>query len=176
MQNSEQCKNKKLVLVVDDEPDIRLFLELALYEAGFYTMSAGNGLGALEILERSTPDLISLDLVMPKKNGARFLYEIRKTRKWSDIPVLIVTAHAKDEMGQGYLSHILEGRMLIGYGIYLEKPITPAKYVNCVRKMLNMPVPAEKDDPVALKNKVDELLRNADMKLLKNIIKKIESE
>ncbi|MEW5947684.1 MAG: response regulator [bacterium] len=165
---------KKLILVVEDEPDIRLFFELVLREAGFEVVTAGNGIEALERLRENTPDLISLDLVMPKKSGARFFYEMRKNREWAWIPVLVVTAHARDDLGVKDITRLTDTRMLSGRGIYLEKPVTPVRYVNCVRKMLHIPIPEEKDDPVYLKSKVFEMLQKADVDVLKQIILLLE--
>ena len=59
----------KTILVVDDEADIRNFLKIALVEAGFKVVTANDGFEALEAVKAQKPDLISLDLVMPKKSG-----------------------------------------------------------------------------------------------------------
>src|SRR5210317_1383199 len=89
----------KTVLVVDDEPNVRQYLAQILLDAGFNVLQAGDGREAMEKIQESPPDFISLDLVMPRKSGHKLLYELRKDRKLSQIPVLIVTAHAQDEMG-----------------------------------------------------------------------------
>src|SRR5579872_43634 len=60
---------RKRVLVVDDEPDVRDYLQAALEDAGFLVVTAGNGLEALDAIRRQPPDLISLDLVMPHHSG-----------------------------------------------------------------------------------------------------------
>ena len=88
----------KTVLVVDDEPNVRQYLAQILLDAGFNVLQAGDGAAAMEMIRESPPDFISLDLVMPRKSGHKLLYELRKDRKLSNIPVLIVTAHAQDEM------------------------------------------------------------------------------
>jgi CheY-like chemotaxis protein len=165
----------KTILVVEDEPDIRLFFELVLREAGFAVITAGNGIEALERVSESVPDLISLDLVMPKKSGARFFYELRKNKEWSQIPVLIVTAHARDELGRRDISRLTENRVLSGPGIYLEKPVTPVRYVNCVRRKLNIPIPEKKDDPVSLKSRIFEMLQQANPETLKSILLLLEN-
>jgi CheY-like chemotaxis protein len=66
----DDIKNKT-VLIVDDEPDIRLFLKTVLEDAGFNVMTANNGKHALERIKECKPDLISLDLVMPKMGGGK---------------------------------------------------------------------------------------------------------
>ena len=64
---------KKRILVVDDEADVRNFLKAALIEAGFEVITAEDGNLALEEVKKQLPDLISLDLVMPKKSGQSFI-------------------------------------------------------------------------------------------------------
>jgi len=71
----------KTILVVDDEPDTVTFLQTTLQYAGFQVMTASNGEEALERVKEKKPDFISLDLVMPKKSGIRFLYELRKNKE-----------------------------------------------------------------------------------------------
>ena len=80
---------KKTILVVDDEADVRNFLKLALVEAGFEVITAEDGNEALEVVKKSIPDLISLDLVMPKKSGAMFHRELNKNPEWVKIPIII---------------------------------------------------------------------------------------
>ena len=79
----------RTVLVVDDEPNVRQYLAQILLDAGFNVVQAGDGAEALEIIREQPPDFISLDLVMPRKSGHKLLYELRKDRKLSQIPVLI---------------------------------------------------------------------------------------
>jgi CheY-like chemotaxis protein len=76
---------------------------------------------AMEMIRRAPTDFISLDLVMPKKSGHKLLHELRKDRQLSRIPVLIVTAHAQDELGAGDLQDIMDNRVISGPGVYLEK-------------------------------------------------------
>ncbi|HXK37390.1 MAG TPA: response regulator, partial [Candidatus Paceibacterota bacterium] len=95
MQKPEQ----KNILVVDDEPNVREYLKTILVDAGFNVITAGDGVEALEVIRKRKPDFISLDLVMPRKSGQKLLYELRHDAELSRIPVLIVTAHAQDELG-----------------------------------------------------------------------------
>jgi CheY-like chemotaxis protein len=85
------------ILVVDDEPDVVLYLRTLLEDAFFNVATAADGKKAMEIVRRNKPDFISLDLVMPHKSGIRFFYELRHNKEWAKIPVVIVTAHARDE-------------------------------------------------------------------------------
>ena len=123
----------KTILVVDDEPDVRKFLKVALVEAGFNVITAGDGFEALEMIKRKVPDLISMDLVMPKKSGVAFYRDLIRNKKWSRIPIIIVTGHARDEVGRADLSELT----VTGPGVYLEKPVDPREYVASVRKILD---------------------------------------
>jgi CheY-like chemotaxis protein len=127
-------KFNKTVLVVDDEKDVRVFLSAALEEAGFTVITADDGFSALDILKKQTPDLISLDLVMPGKSGAKLYRDIIKNRAWSKIPVLIVTGHARDDLGRSDFRELT----MSGPGVYLEKPIKPESYVAAVKQILGI--------------------------------------
>ncbi|MEW5945355.1 MAG: response regulator [bacterium] len=170
------AEEKKLILVVDDEPDVRTFFETALLDAGFDVVTAGDGEEALELVKKRAPDLVSLDLVMPKKSGVVFLHEMRRNRKWSAIPVLIVTAHARDEMGSRDLDRAMKSRSISGPGIYLEKPVTPRKYVDSIRRMLNMEVTEGEEEAAALKEKLSDQLKGADAETLKKMLDVLKGE
>jgi CheY-like chemotaxis protein len=128
----------KLVLVVDDEDDVRRYLAAILEDGGFEVQTAADGNEALKLVEARAPDLISLDLVMPQKSGTRFLYALRKNREWSKIPVLIVTGHAHDDLGKHDLNDILAGKMISGPEVYLEKPVSPDSYVRAIKRQLGV--------------------------------------
>jgi CheY-like chemotaxis protein len=130
----------KRVLVVDDEPDVRDYLKSALADAGFLVDIAVDGLEALEKVQHNPPDAISLDLVMPRHSGAKFYHALQKDKQYSRIPVLIVTGHARDELGKADF----DAMTMSGPGVYLEKPVHPDTYVAAVRRLLGM---EEKDAP-----------------------------
>lgn len=126
--------SRKRVLVVDDEEDVRDYLTTALEDAGFEVQTASDGLEALNQVRHKPPDLISLDLVMPGHSGAKFFRELQRDKTLCRIPVLIVTGHARDELGRTDF----EEMTMSGPGVYLEKPVKPATYVSAVRKLLGM--------------------------------------
>ncbi|MBL8154823.1 MAG: response regulator [Anaerolineae bacterium] len=80
------------VLVVDDEPPVREILERTLTNEGWYVRTASDGLNALEAMRQEAPQIILLDLMMPRMDGFQFLTEIRQVEAWKDIPVIVVTA------------------------------------------------------------------------------------
>jgi CheY-like chemotaxis protein len=124
----------KRILVVDDEQDVRDYLSAALKDAGFDVETAADGMQAMECVRRRAPDLISLDLVMPKHSGARFYRDLQKDKELSKIPVLIVTGHARDDLGKADFEELT----MSGPGVYLEKPVRPSSYVAAVSRMLGI--------------------------------------
>jgi CheY-like chemotaxis protein len=155
------------ILVVDDEPDVRAYLRTALEDAGFLVETASDGLEALESIRRTPPDLISLDLVMPRHSGARFYHELQKDRKLSKIPVLIVTGHARDEMGQADF----EEMTMSGPGVYLEKPVRPASYVSAVRRLLGLEnIEAPEAEPEGLRRELFQAMSGADQEALRRAL------
>jgi len=160
----------KTVLVVDDEPDVRTFFESALKDAGFNVLTAANGNEALEIMKSHTPDLISLDLVMPGRSGIKFFHELRRNKGWRGIPVLVVTAHANDEMGSSDLEQILSDSTMSGPGVYLEKPVTGSSYIKAIKTALGIKVEEDREDTVSLKEKLSEQLNKTDPETLKKML------
>jgi CheY-like chemotaxis protein len=128
----------KTVLIVDDEQDVRDYLSMILEDAGFNVVTAVDGADALERIEEQIPDFISLDLVMPNKSGIKLLHELRRKREWAGIPFVIVTAHARDDLGREDLADILSNKVFSGPSVYLEKPVTPERYVGFVCQQLGI--------------------------------------
>jgi CheY-like chemotaxis protein len=84
--------DKSKILIVDDEADARLVLKEHLAEEAFECQEAHNGKEALASMERSMPDLILLDLMMPEMDGMTFLSRIRSETRYHWVPVIVVTA------------------------------------------------------------------------------------
>lgn len=164
----------KTILVVDDEPNVRQYLTTVLEDAGFNVVSAGDGVEALEAIKRKTPDFISLDLIMPKKSGHRLLHELRRNKLWSRIPVLIVTAHARDALGQGDLQDLLDHRVMSGPGTYLEKPVNPLTYVRSIQRALKIEETEETTNRINLKEELQESLRNASPEALRKALEALK--
>jgi two-component system response regulator MprA len=82
----------RTVLVVDDDPWIREAVELALLSEGYAVLIARDGLEALERIERRRPDLILLDVMMPRMDGMTLVHELRRRGLGRDLPIVLVTA------------------------------------------------------------------------------------
>ena len=151
----------KTILVVDDEPNVRQYLQTVLVDAGFRVETAGDGQEALEMIRRRKPDFISLDLVMPRKSGHKLLYELKHDRELARIPVLIVTAHANDEMGQKDLEEIMDSAVMSGPGTYLEKPVNPESYVRAISRAVDVEPSAQKTPRTDLKEQLEHSIEGA---------------
>ena len=166
----------KTILVVDDEPDVVKFLKMALEDDGFNVITAADGQEGLEKAKKFKPDLISMDLVMPKHSGARMYRELQKDKELKKIPVLIETGHAHDDLGKSDLEELT----MSGPGIYLEKPVKPVNYVGNVRKMLGMelegPAPEVKNGKDDMKKELGDLIDKADPETLKKLLDNIKKK
>lgn len=115
----------ELILVVDDEPKIVKLAKDYLEQSGYRVFTAGDGLLALAVARRERPDLIVLDLMLPKMDG---LDVCRSLRRESDVPIIMLTARAEE-------TDRLIG-LEIGADDYITKPFSPRELVARVRTVL----------------------------------------
>jgi CheY-like chemotaxis protein len=160
------------VLVVDDDPDVVTYLASILEDGGLNVVTAGDGFAALDRIRERPPDLISLDLVMPGKSGIRLLHELHKSAQWSHIPVIIVSGHTRDAGVRRDLDEVLADSTISGPSAYLEKPVTPQKYLEHVCRILGVELsPAAGERPATdLREEAEALVRGADPVLLEEIL------
>jgi DNA-binding response OmpR family regulator len=118
----------KRILVVDDEPNIVLSLEFLMQKQGFAVRSAYDGEQALEAISESPPDLILLDINMPKLNGYEVCAAVRANPEWNNVRILILTAKGRDvEREKG---------LAMGADEYVTKPFSTLEVVEKVRELL----------------------------------------
>ena len=86
----------ELIAVVDDEPDIVEIIALQLKKAGFRAAGFFDGQSFLNSLERTTPDLVLLDLMLPDIDGLEICKRLRRKEEWASIPVIMVTAKGEE--------------------------------------------------------------------------------
>ncbi len=98
----ERAPSGRLVLVVDDDPDILQTLALCLSTEGYRVLTASNGQEALGLLEQNKPHALLLDLMMPVMDGWQFVAEL-DARGWRRSPLLILSA---DRAVQGHASKL----------------------------------------------------------------------
>jgi len=85
----EAFKMSKKILIVEDEPDPRKYLEVLLKENGFDTFCAEDGIQAMGKVKELKPDVILLDILMPRETGIKFYRDLSKDAKYSKIPVIV---------------------------------------------------------------------------------------
>jgi two-component system alkaline phosphatase synthesis response regulator PhoP len=161
-------------LVVDDEADVRNFLKAALTESGFTVVTAADGFEALDLIRKKAPDLISLDLVMPRKSGAALYRELCRDKGLSKIPVIVVTGHAHDDLGKADLKELT----MSGPGIYLEKPVKPHNYIAAVKRVLGLESTSDESataDQIELQTRLKSLIDNADPDTLASVKRALEN-
>lgn len=83
---------KTTILIVDDMPDNRLIIKIALKNENYNFIEAENGEVALQKAKECNPDVILLDAIMPIMNGYEFTRELRKIEKFKRIPILMITS------------------------------------------------------------------------------------
>jgi CheY-like chemotaxis protein len=124
-----KTKNEMNILVVDDSTTNIVLLEAILEERGYKIYTALNAREAYAIIAKHQPDLILLDLLMPKISGFDFLEEIKKRKETRDTPVIIVSALADEEN----IDKILN----MGAIDFVKKPIDLQYLVNKVESLLH---------------------------------------
>jgi len=124
----------ELVMVIEDEKEIRDLLRYNLEKAGYRVAASGDGEQGLKLLFASRPDALVLDLMLPGLNGLEIVREVRAEPLTHDLPVLVLTARS-DEMDK-----------LLGFeqgaDDYLTKPFSPRELVARVKALLRRSRPA----------------------------------
>ncbi len=123
------------ILVVDDDPDILEAVSIILEAQGYQVVTARDGIEGLATLKAEKPDLMILDLLMPKMDGFAVCKELKDPRwaKYANIPILILTSVREEASRRRYE---LETGMELDVDDYLEKPISPTVLVQRVEKLL----------------------------------------
>lgn len=143
------------VLVVDDDPNTVRYLSVLLEEHGYDAVTACDGKEGLEKLKEAKPDLIVLDVMMPKKTGLTLFKQLKRDEQYKDIPILMATGVAgvieeledhKDEtleqpfdsLRETLKKVIREMRKdgLVKPEMFLDKPVDPDSFVTKVNKLI----------------------------------------
>ncbi|MDX9785303.1 MAG: response regulator [Desulfobacterales bacterium] len=126
---------KKRILVVDDEPDFASIVQGNLEKEGFAVEVAYNGNEGIEKVKANPPDAIVLDVMMPEKDGYEMCAELKRDAKYSDIPILMLTAVASHISSTRYSHH---GGMSMEADDYLPKPASAADITESIKRLVNM--------------------------------------
>ena len=127
----------RIVLSVDDEDHVREFVSTVLEENGYTPIQATNGEEAMEIIRRRRPDLIIMDILMPKESGIRLYREVKTSESLKNIPVIIYSGVAKRTALRAQAAQTeSRGERVPDPDAYLEKPVTPERLAAAVKKIL----------------------------------------
>lgn len=124
---------KAKILVVDDDPDIRVAITTILESQDYEVDTASDGVEALDRLRQEPPDLLILDLLMPRKDGFEVVKELRGNPKYAKLPILILTSVPEEP---GRRRYELETGLAMDVQDYVEKPIPPLDLLHRVEKLV----------------------------------------
>lgn len=126
------------ILVVDDEPDILEFLQYNLEKEGFAVVTASDGEAGIQMAEQESPDLIILDIMMPKMDGVEVCRVLRSRPKFAQTVIAFLTAREED------FSQI--AALETGGDDYITKPIRPRVFLSRIRALLRRSERVDKED------------------------------
>ncbi|MEX6503976.1 response regulator transcription factor [Pseudomonas zhanjiangensis] len=118
----------KRVLIADDEPNIVISLEFLLQQAGYQVQVAHDGQQAWEAIQREPPDLLLLDVMMPRLSGYDLCQKIRENPAWQAMRIVMLTAKGREvEVSKG---------LALGADAYISKPFSTQELLAQVRDLL----------------------------------------
>lgn len=118
----------KKILIVEDNPQNMRLIEMALSAESYTLLEATNGEEALEVAKKERPDLIIMDIQLPKMSGLEVTRKLREIPEFSRTPIIAITAYAM----KGDKEKALDA----GCNAYLSKPISARDLPNLIAKML----------------------------------------
>ena len=127
----------KKVLIVDDDPDVRLFNLTVVEQAGHIPIEAVNGEEGLKLIKEEQPDLVLLDVLMPRQSGIRLYRELKTQKSMKNIQVVLLSGIAKR-------TFLRSQKALTEFGdaevpepeYYLEKPVEAEELAEVIKKVL----------------------------------------
>jgi len=119
----------KTILLVDDDRDILTTMESALDELGPQIVTAGDGDTALELAQEHSPDLVVVDMMLPKRSGFLVMEKLKRGKKRSDPPRMIMITGNQGIRHKAYAESL-------GVDRYLNKPFRMEKLIDCVKELL----------------------------------------
>ncbi len=127
----------KTVLVVDDDPDIRLFSVSVLEENGYTPLEATDGEEGMKLVRDKKPDLIILDVMMPRQSGIKLYREVKTDPDLKHIPVIVLSGIArKSFLRSQEVRSKADNMPVVDPDAYLEKPVDPDDLLNVIKKIV----------------------------------------
>ena len=126
-------QEKPSILIVDDDPDILDGILMILESQDYHLRTARDGVMCLELLSEEKPDLLILDLLMPRMDGWGVIREVRSQPHFSDMPIMVLTTVIEDASRRRYE---LETGVSMDIQAYIEKPAKPTQLLQQIEKHL----------------------------------------
>ena len=123
------------ILIADDEPNIVAAIEYLLFQSGYEVHIARNGEEALEMVQSVGPDLVLLDVMMPKKSGYEVCARIRERAQWQHIKVVMLSA-------KGCEAEVNKG-LTLGADLYITKPFSTRELIAKIKILLDQGSPSK---------------------------------
>ena len=121
----------KKILIIDDEKDMRVYLEAVFRKAGYETESASDGDEGVWLAEAHQPDLITLDVLMPKKSGVKAFRALRTSKKTASIPIIVLTGLTRSDDFFGDFGDLPRPEAVV------EKPIERGAFLEKVGDLID---------------------------------------
>lgn len=130
MNSAQPAQGKPRIVIADDNPQILELLEAYLEPLGAQVITTADGQATLATVERERPDIVLLDVMMPKRSGFEVCRSIKDDRRLRDIPVILITA--LNEFGD------MERARECGADDFLSKPVNKLELIDRVSGLLNL--------------------------------------
>ena len=127
----------KNIMIIDDEEDIRTYLMAVLEDSGFTTCTVDEGENVMEVLQREQPDLVLLDIMMPRRSGISIFRDLRTTAGSEHVPVALISGIEKATgFFNGEVKSLLDGKDLDPPDGFIDKPIRIEQLLEVVDNIL----------------------------------------
>jgi CheY-like chemotaxis protein len=126
-------KAKPYILIVDDDPDILDGIIMILETQSYRLETARDGKKCMELVEEEVPDLLILDLLMPRMDGWGVIREMRSNPRFASVPIMILSTVIEDASNRRYE---LETGMVMDIQGYIQKPAKPADLLQRIENLL----------------------------------------
>jgi DNA-binding response OmpR family regulator len=123
------------ILIIDDEPDVNTYLEAVLKSNGYETYSISNVESAMDRVREIHPQLICLDIMMPRETGISFYSKLRKDKDFCKTPVIIISGVVESDKFNIY--SFVSDKSIPAPECYMEKPINVEKFIKKVKQLTN---------------------------------------
>jgi CheY-like chemotaxis protein len=124
-----------LILIVDDDPDILDNIVTVLETRPYRLATARDGKRCMEMVKEDLPDLLILDLLMPRMDGWGVIREMRSEPRFAGVPIMILTTVIEDASRRRYE---LETGISMDVQEYIQKPVAPSELIRRVEKLLGL--------------------------------------